>query len=769
MLKRPLFDFVIFAICGIYLRLGTSNLMCLVFFFFMAYFISQIVKDGYKRILPLFVLALLLGYLLSSSAEKSMSEDPVENEAVSGIGIVYDIGKTSSGNVKLKVKGTVDDPAFHNETVTLYMIHSEADGISIGDEVKFFGTLTSFSMPSLPTGYHEKLYLVTRGYDAKFYPDTLERTGNVAHNLILFFCTLNEKVQDAFDRHLSSDDAAMVKALVTGDRDDLSQSTKDLFIQAGIFHILCISGLHISFLLFFVEHFLQIILRLSGKKSTPITILFSIFFLLFVGFTPSVIRAVIMADMMLIGKCIGEEPDSMTNLGIAALIILCFQPLYLFDAGFLLSFGTMFGIILIREKADTLHKKETLAERCFTSIGMTARITVFTFPMVAYFYSAISTVSVLTNLILVPFTGVLLLTSVLLGICSFICPPITTVLAVLVHGMISFFETGCHIALSIPYGYLLTGSPTIEETILFYLFFLAVFWDWEDERKAFFTPIVTCILLCICLLANPLFIQADTIAFLSVGQGDATVIITADRRAYVIDGGGVYGRSLGNNTGETVIIPYLESQGITKISGVFVTHPDSDHATGILEILDGYPVAAVYIADYPYEEGEIWTLLQETIAKNEIPLYTIKESDVAYLDDQRKIECLAPQNDQLGADDNMGSLVLRYTYGEESVLLMGDLPQGGEEYLPTEELSAQILKVSHHGSKNATSSAFLDNVNGEVAIISRGSHNIYGHPHEETIERLEEHRYEIYDTAIDGSIFISLRPNTYRVQTMKEW
>lgn len=163
-------------------------------------------------------------------------------------------------------------------------------------------------------------------------------------------------------------------------------------------------------------------------------------------------------------------------------------------------------------------------------------------------------------------------------------------------------------------------------------------------------------------------------------------------------------------------------------------------------------------------------LLKEMVAQKEVPLYTIKAGD-STADGAWK--CIYPFADTafFDGEDNHGSAVLRYTYGGTTVLFTGDMTNLDEALLLEEEkeISADILKVSHHGSRYSSSEAFLAAVDAEAAVISCGENNIYGHPHADTLLRLENAETEVYRTDLEGSVFVTLSPDgMYEIETMTE-
>ena len=272
------------------------------------------------------------------------------------------------------------------------------------------------------------------------------------------------------------------------------------------------------------------------------------------------------------------------------------------------------------------------------------------------------------------------------------------------------------------------------------------------------------------LFGNRIFWKETTITFLDVGQGDAAVISTYDGKHYLIDGGGEYGKEFGENVGKTVLLPYLQYLGADRMDGAFLSHPDSDHMTGLLEILEYIPVDALYLAEYPYENTVTLDFLKEKVEKSSARLYTVKNKSGSSGDIW---ECLYPMEGVTfqDKDDNHGSMVLKYTQNGTSVLFTGDITIVDETLMIEKDLdlSVDIIKVAHHGSAYSSGSAFLKKTGAEAAIISCGEYNLYGHPHQKMLERLQDAEMDIYRTDQDATVLVKLKRNgIYEIETMAE-
>ena len=237
--------------------------------------------------------------------------------------------------------------------------------------------------------------------------------------------------------------------------------------------------------------------------------------------------------------------------------------------------------------------------------------------------------------------------------------------------------------------------------------------------------------------------------------------------------------SEGENTGEKIILPYLDYYGKSKVDALFISHPDNDHCGGAEEIIRGTKVENVVVADYPYEESELYNKIFSAAKDTGTDILYIKGGQSTKIGGESEILCLYPlygetkEADEIS--DNSGSLVLKIVCGERSFLLTGDIGADDEEKLISlnAPIKCDVLKAAHHGSKYSTSDEFVKKVNADYAVISYGKNNRYGHPSAEVKQRLENNGIIIYETASDGTITAETDGKTLKFYTSakeeKKW
>lgn len=769
-MKRPAVWAVIFAICGIYLRAGKSEMVCLASFLFLLISVSQAVIS--KRNIKYAGLLLFtgLGFVMAGHSLEKETLDKRFGDVVEGTGLITEAGTTGSGNQKLTIYCDLEDVNGETEdNVKLYVICSAEPSFEAGEKVSIRGELTPFYRGDVPGGYDEVLYLRTKGFDGKMYPDQIEYIGEDL-SFSSMIAKARAKVHETLDTILPPIESGIMKAMLTGEKDDIPEEIYDLYRKAGTVHVLCISGLHMSVLALYVAIFTERILKQSRRFSAVVTMVASLGFLAFIGFTPSAVRAVIMITVVMAARVFFRSHDRLNEIAIAALLILFVEPLYLFHIGFQLSFITVLGLCIAAEYTEIkCVKKRTWKNWLKDSLCFSLYASLCSFPMVAYYFYSVSLVGILANLLIIPLSGFLLGFGVLSALLGMVWTPLGVFAAGSVYGILQVFETICTWLLKIPFAYILLGRPAESTIIIFYG--LLFFWlKYAGRKGSWKVAAVICVLLFCSIFENQLFRKETTVTFLDVGQGDAAVIHTWDRKTYLVDGGGQYGKTFGRNVGKTTVLPYLEYLGISEVDAVFLSHPDNDHMIGLLEILEYIPVKAFYLAEHPYLVTKEVEILKKSVEKYPTTLYTV---DNRYISSDGAWECLSPVKDVVFStlDENNGSMVLKYNFGNAAVLFTGDMTAENERLLleTGADVSADILKVSHHGSKYSSCDAFLKKTEAAAAVISCGENNIYGHPHTEALERLQKNGMKVYRTDKTGSVLIRLKQDgTFQIETMAE-
>lgn len=272
------------------------------------------------------------------------------------------------------------------------------------------------------------------------------------------------------------------------------------------------------------------------------------------------------------------------------------------------------------------------------------------------------------------------------------------------------------------------------------------------NKKLFFTLCFIAVFLgAAAFFSTPQSSESDSLSvtFVDVGQGDSILIRSSTSgKTLLIDGGE-------KNSYEDILLPFLRSKGIYSLDYALVTHYHSDHTGGISELLKDKMIQTLLLPDYKNKSRD--SLYSKAKKSDADVLWVSKESSFPEIDPSLSIRVLHPQKGGFSEDENDNSVVLFLEYNGSSFLLTGDLEAEGEKVIVDDyDIEADVLKVGHHGSSTSTSQNFLEAVNPTYAIIQVGKDNSYGHPHNETLEALENDDVLVYRTDTDGSITFSL-------------
>lgn len=371
-----------------------------------------------------------------------------------------------------------------------------------------------------------------------------------------------------------------------------------------------------------------------------------------------------------------------------------------------------------------------------------------TLPLTAYYYYEIPLYGILANLVVIPLAGVVMGFGLLGGLCGLLFPAFAGVVLIPCHWILSLYEAICQGLKWLPADVWITGRPQVWLMIVYYgvLVFL-VFGRLQRRRIVLLIPLVMLVLM---FTQSP--VRQFQISFLDVGQGDGIYINGGDGKQYFVDGGSTSKKELGRYT----ILPFLKYHRVRQIDVWFVSHADTDHISGLLEVLErGYSVKTILLSE---EAPEDENLLALKAAAETAGTKVLTVANGAYLSgkDYRMI-CYTPEADE--ADDrNQASLVNLIEYDEFRVLLTGDIGSKQENWLleQTGIGDVDVLKAAHHGSKYSNSDLFLQTISPEWTIISCGENNLYGHPHKETLERIENTGSEILMTMEQGEITLKI-------------
>lgn len=572
-----------------------------------------------------------------------------------------------------------------------------------------------------------------------------------------FMFGLQEILQERLYKALPQKEASILAKMLLGASSGLDKEVKELYQRNGIVHILSISGLHITMIGMGIY-------RLLRKCSCPIipAAVVGVFFLLLygcmTGFGISAVRAIGMYLVHMLGEVSGRSYDLLTAAGLLMVIMLADNHRLVYHCGFLLSFasvaavGCLYPILPLQE---TAFKKRAVPPPVIVrwiirrfggmlqALWASAAVSIVTLPIMLFYFYEIPVYSPFVNLLVLPFMGVVMVLGMILMVF-----PGGSFLAGLEHIILNGYEKLCLLFEELPGHTWLTGRPQFWQIAVYYGGILLLIWLCNRKNRWWSMGIAVFV-----LFLGTDFQKETEVAFLDVGQGDCILIMAENGRTYLFDGGS----STRKNTGENIIEPFLKYHGRDVLDGVFISHPDTDHISGILELLeqDLVEIRAIYLPDVAEECRADFREILEYAAEEPVIYYS--EGDCLQTGGLQ-LRCLHPEKGIL-ADTNVYSGCFLIEFEGVRILLTGDVEAQGEVLL-TRTLEKQeidkihVLKVAHHGSKYSTADAFLKQTAPALAVISCGQDNTYGHPHEELLERLEDYTDKVYITKDSGAVVV---------------
>ncbi len=796
-MKRPLIYTLLFMIIGILAGRYLNDIISIAFFVILIFIICML--EFYRNrnknlsiiinIYPyvIFFIFMLFGIFLINISlqpkDKNLDILVHSGEHLEFSGVASGISYTKTGKQKAVLN---IDKVFVNEksfatNIKVHAILKEGEELKYGQYVKAKGKLELLEGNRNMGGFNEFLYYRTRKIQYKTFPIILEK-GNIKWSVGVLNDKIKNKLNYIYDVSLPEREAGIVKSMIIGDRTGLDDYTAELYRITGIYHILAISGLHISIIAYVINSIFG--LFWGRKISGILTICILVFYCIFTGSSVSTVRAVVMFSIIIVGYIVNRESDLLNSTAFAAICLLIYEPLYIWDIGFQYSFSAVFGIAICSKAFDrVINRAVFLTKEKFPKfvfildnilvknyLSVCVSIFVCTLPVVLYHYYYFLPYSVFANMIVLPTLCVATVSGILIGIIGMFFLEGAIFVSGIFYIIIKVYEWICIFFSSLPLSQILTGQVSIIIILIWcVLVALMIYYinsnkqESKKRKKYFLSTIV--LFICATLIAK-YYPKNLEIAILDVGQGDCFVI-SSNKEIYIIDGGGLHSKEYGENTGVSVLLPYLNYKGISYVDKVFITHFDNDHATGIIELLDKKRVGDVYISNKSSSSNEIYEKLNLLQSKYDFPINTISAGNIIQ-GDNLIFNVLYPFEDSQVDNINNESIVLKLTSDKLIFMFTGDVDSLAEAEIlgKTNNLNCDILKLAHHGSKYSNSEEFLREVNPKIAVVSTGRGNVYKHPSKETVERLDENNITLLNTADVGAIIISLDGENIKIKTM---
>lgn len=700
--------------------------------------------------------------------------------------------------------------------------------LKIGNTVVVQGKVRQFESATNDGQFDMKEYYAIMGMDFSMtgcsYEIVSETYWPVRHGLYV----IKNSLSNVLDVSMSKEDAGVLKAMLFGDKTGMDEEIKELYQRNGIAHIIAVSGLHITLWGMGLCRLLRKI-RIPLSVANSVSFLFVVMYGLLTGSQASAVRSIIMFSLFLFSEVVHRTYDLMTAMSLSAALLLFWNPLYAYYSGFLLSFSAVAGIAFILPFITGLSKQQKLIDAMVlkkdtivgkiikkikkfivSSFRVSLSVLISTLPIQIYFFYTFSIYSLILNILITPFVGILMVVGMAGAVIGVIMPGMGKGILWFCHLILSGYEKLCLLFDELPFAHPVIAKPEIHKIVIYYcvLFLLCLCSSdcgkrWMKKGKKRLTEIIPkygrrivvnvekyrAFLAGLLLLLNSILlcvhsVNDTTLTMLDVGQGDCFVLEEIGGLCMMIDGGS----SSVSDVGKYRISPFLRSHGIQTVDFVFLTHADKDHTNGVLELLENpksnrISIRYLVLTDYAKENEAYQTILSAAQKSGTQVLY-FSEGDHIEGNDFM-LTCLYPgkasgkgKDDNGGINGNQGkdnnkitsiinpdendrSMVLLLECQKQKLLFMGDLTAAYENeimkspYLRNSSIS--LLKLGHHGSRFSSSEAFLENFMPKIGLVSAGADNSYGHPHSETLERLAKIGTIVYRTDELGATKICLK------------
>ena len=723
---------------------------------------------------------------------------PEENISVEGIVVSNQEEREYKNRYKLNVL-TVNSSDKYQST-QMYIEVKKDISFQYGDKVMLQGEFRKGSKQRNTGGFDYQLYLKSIHIYGTLKVENYKKISS--DNANWFEKSMND-IKLAITRNienlLEDQEQQIVKGFILGDTTALDEELKEKFQIANISHVLAVSGMHIVYIVIGIEIVFK---KWLGKRHVKYVVIIGlVFYMALTGYTSSIVRAGIMGMMNIVAFLVYRKNDIWTSIAISLGIILIQNPYAITGVGLQLSYLGTIGIILfnksikqyfdnrkwIKNNISIKRSKRIsqIVENLKDMIAVTLSAQLMILPVMLYHFNMIGIYFVITNILVSIVTGPIMFLSVIFVFSSFIQLQISQFISIFLSLGIKCFIQISNLA-NLPFSKIYVPTPNILFIIIYYiailignqiyriytskylnttqtrvknLIALVKYKLYEKKKKirkiyqkilkernvkVFIVKTYKVIFFIVFLVGIYQFPKNLEIHFLDVGQGDSCFIITPNHKTILIDGGGSTSNTF--DVGKDTLIPYLLDKGYTKLDYILISHFDQDHVGGILPILEEFKVGQVFITKQE-EKSENYETFLEIVKEKNLKVREVKAGDKITIGEVT-FHILWPMEKQIEENIlNNNAMVMKLQYKSFSMLFTGDIEEVAEKKIldtyknHLDMLKATVLKVAHHGSKSSSTEEFLKAVNSKVAIIGVGENNMFGHPNNAVLERLQAFRH----------------------------
>ena len=638
--------------------------------------------------------------------------------------------------------------------------------LNIGNTYKISGKLRMPFKASNPSQFDYGKYLRNYKTYTVFYAENTDCV-KIQEPLSLkwkFMQSLNNVRNSIIQTHskfLKSPEIEILGGIVFGD-DAVAPPDyiKNTFRDSGLLHILAASGMNVAFIYgfwYFILRRFRVPMKVIIISGIGVIILYT----LMTGLGPSVVRAALMLIFVLAGKLMDRDSHSISLLAFVAALMLLYNPAFINDVGFQLSFIVTFGLLTTANAVLGYLRSSKVPDWLCAELLVPVVAQIWVTPLQMFYFNTISTYSVLANISIMPFLSVISFAGFVSSVLAIIRPIANWICMISDFILVYFLKILVVISnffSSLPHSVIQTTHPSVLQVLSYYIIILLITYMFADGVSKKLVVTICCIIFGLVIsTVNIPDNKLEVIAF-DVQNADAFLIKSPMNKYFIVDTGKSPYNG-GTSQAKVIILKYLKDRGIKNIEGLIITHFDNDHSGGAVDLMKNLNIKHVYVNSFENKSLTSKNIYKTIVEKN-LDTINIKNTDIIYSENNFYLKLLRPY----GKSDNENSIITLLSYNKFQTLFMGDA--GVEAYnfvkknLP--EGRIEVLKVGHHGAKGVVDSKMLADIQNSVSLISTGT-NFFGHPNKVTLDTLRN--TDIYRTDRNNSIKIISNGSAYKLLT----
>lgn len=549
----------------------------------------------------------------------------------------------------------------------------------------------------------------------------------------------------------------LVRAMLLGDRAGLDRETLEGFRASGTYHVLALSGAQVAL----VATLLLALLRRVGMGPGPAGPMVAVAVFAYAGLVGSeapVVRAAIMAGVLLLGRSLELDADVVNLLGLAALVLLLRKPSEVSDPGFQLSFVATLGLVVLTEPVRSLLPPLPLKLDLAFAGSLAAQLALC--PLLVIHFHRLAPAALLLNLVAVPLATAVLLAGGLLVLAALLWPALGPPLGAVAWSAARALLLSGQAPQALPALDVRVPDPALP---VLAIHALAVALLACGRRRSGLTLSVLAVAGLVWGGPGAAPDGRLEVHILDVGQGDAIVLRSPSGRYALVDAGGSFDDRI--DIGESVVAPFLWRRRVRQIDALILSHAHPDHVGGAARLVRSFGIGAVWEGPAPRQD-RAYAELDAVLRAAGVSRLTLRRGARFDWDGvQLEVRGPAPPARPPLRTRNDDSLVIEVRLGRVAMLLPGDVEAAGEAALATGRVS--LLKVAHHGSRSSSTPGLLGAADPWVAVISVGNRNPFGHPAPEVVQRLRERGVRTFRTDQDGSVRVDTDGRELRVRSSR--